>query len=323
MVFIPPVVTPKPTATSQQLGSFGAYIQRPTPNVSGMTAQFFGENGVDSDTISALSLNKFLNIQVFVNVYLIKDPLGRLMRNNNTYPIIAQFYGFVNRPTPKKTGMVAQFFAPNGPDANAVVELGKSEYQDALIYVDIRSNQSISDLSQIELENVNAINENYITRITKQQKEFYQKKEKEYRKMNDKLDLSTFCNRPEVLNAIGNPDDFAQWLNNNKTCIFPTQYSHCHLAGNAEKIANINGNYNYIPLCQEHLKEFVNQNHYTNNEQYYTFKHQLLVKEWVLNYFRKHFSIDSKSEPDPELVIEWAAKNNIAKYLPADYKSVN
>lgn len=323
MIFVPPRVQPKPTETSEQLGSFGAYIQRPTPNVNGMTALFFGENGVDSDTISALSLNKFQNILVYVQVYLVKDPVGRIMRENGKYPIIAQFQAYVSRPAPKKTGMVAQFFAPNGPDANSVVELGKTEYQDALVFVDIRSNQSISDLTEIEVDNHNLINENYISRITKQQKEFYQKKEKEFRKMNDKLDLSVFFIRPDVLKAVGTPEVFSKWLTDHKTCSFPMHHSHCPMAGKAEKIPYLDGDYNYLPLCEEHNIQVQDSVFFNENSSYFTFKHQIFLKEWVSAFFRTEFSIDGKSEPDPSRIIEWAASHNVAKHLPPDYKAVN
>lgn len=37
--------------TDEQLGAFTGYIRRPTPANTGMTAQIFGENGNDADTI--------------------------------------------------------------------------------------------------------------------------------------------------------------------------------------------------------------------------------------------------------------------------------
>jgi hypothetical protein len=323
MVFAPQHLSPKPTAVSEQLGAFGAYIQRPTPKLTGMTALFFGENGVDSDTISALSLNKFQNIQVFVVVYLVKDPVGRIMKKDGKYPIIAQFNGFINRPNPQKAGMVAQFFAPNGIDANAVVELGKTEYQDSLVYVDIRSNQSISDLTTIELENTNVINESYMSRITKKQKEFYQKKEKEFRKMNEKLDLSTFFYRPDVLKSVGTPQEYTQWLEAFKTCAFPLQNKHCTIIGQAEKIEQFDGEYNYLPLCSEHFHKVQDLAYFEENKSYYTFKHQILLREWVAHFFKVNFSIDGNSEPDPGMIFEWAVTHNLVKHLPSDYKPVN
>lgn len=323
MVFLPPQVQRKASAESEQLGAFSGYIFRPKPTQSGMTAQIFGENGQDSDTISALSLNKFQNIQVYVKIYMIKDPIGRLMKDNGKYPIISEFNAFVNRPTPQKTGMMAQFFATNGSDANAVVELGKTEYQDALVFVDIRSNQSVEDLQKIELENTNIINENYATRITRQQKEHYQKREKEYKKMNDKLDMSSFFLRQEVLYAVGTPEDFAKWLSEYRNCAFPLQNGHCMNVGHSFLTPNLDGKYNYLPMCSEHAPKLDELKYFQENSSYYTFKHQLLLKEWILAFFKKNFSIDGNSEPEPNRIIEWAAGNNLNKHMPLDYKPIS
>lgn len=323
MVFSPQPVSRKPSAESDRLGAFSGYIFRPKPTQAGMTAQIFGENGQDSDTISALSLHKFQNIEVYVKVYMIKDPIGRLMKKDGKYPIIAQFNGFVNRPTPQKSGMMAQFFATNGTDANAVVDLGKSEFQDALVYVDIRSNQSINDLEKIELENTNIINENYATRITRQQREHYQKREKEYRKMNDKLDMSSFFMRPEVLYAVGTPEDFATWLTEYRNCAFPLHNGHCMNVGQSLLVPQLDGKYNYLPMCSEHGPKLDEAQYFHENNSYYTFKHQLLLKEWILFFFKKNFSIDGNSEPEPNRIIEWAAGNNLNKYMPTDYKPVS
>lgn len=322
MVFTPSQVQRKATSQSERLGAFSGYIFRPKPNQSGMTAQIFGENGQDSDTISALSLNKFLNIQVYVKIYMIKDQVGRLMKENGKYPVIAEFNALVNRPTPQKTGMMAQFFATNGIDANSVVELGKSEYQDALVFVDIRSNQSINDLNQIEIENTNYINENYATRITRQQREHYQKREKEYRKMNDKLDMSSFFLRPEVLFSVGTPQDFAKWLEDYRNCAFPLQNGHCKNIGRALLTPRLDGKYNYLPMCSEHAEKLDDLHYFKENSSYYTFKHQLLLKEWILSFFKLNFSIDGNSEPEPNRIIEWGASHNLNGYMPLDYKSV-
>lgn len=323
MVFTPSQVVRKATAESERLGAFSGYIFRPKPTQSGMTAQIFGENGQDSDTISALSLNKFLNIQVYVKIYMVKDPIGRLMQDQGKYPVIAEFNGIVNRPTPQKSGMMAQFFAPNGMDANAVVELGKSEYQDSLVFVDIRSNQSIEDLSKIEIENTNYINENYATRITRQQREHYQKREKEYRKMNDKLDMSSFFLRPEVLVAIGEPEEFAKWLEDHRNCAFPLQHSNCMNVGHALLVPQLEGKYNYLPMCKEHGEKLDDSHYFKENSAYYTFKHQLLQKEWILDFFKKKFSIDGNSEPEPNRIIEWAVAHNLNRYMPTDYKPIS
>ncbi|HET7674629.1 MAG TPA: hypothetical protein VFL54_03810 [Gammaproteobacteria bacterium] len=53
------------------------------------------------------------------------------------HPIIAEFGAFVRRPKPLATGVKAQLFAENGPDADAVMGLGRTFYQDALVAVEL------------------------------------------------------------------------------------------------------------------------------------------------------------------------------------------
>ncbi|HET8550925.1 MAG TPA: hypothetical protein VFM97_00430 [Gammaproteobacteria bacterium] len=53
------------------------------------------------------------------------------------HPIIAEFGAFVRRPKPLATGVKAQLFAENGPDADAVMSLGRTFYQDALVSVEM------------------------------------------------------------------------------------------------------------------------------------------------------------------------------------------
>jgi hypothetical protein len=61
---------------AEQLGEFEAYVRRPKPQISGMVARFFGEDGAAADRISALSLSRFVDSPVSVSVQLIKRPDG-------------------------------------------------------------------------------------------------------------------------------------------------------------------------------------------------------------------------------------------------------
>lgn len=53
------------------------------------------------------------------------------------YPVIADFNGQIRRPSPLRGGMVANFFAANGVDADAVVALARTEYLDSRVDVEI------------------------------------------------------------------------------------------------------------------------------------------------------------------------------------------
>lgn len=52
--------------------------------------------------------------------------------------MLAEFSASVRRPKPQEDGMIAELFAANGKDADAVMALGASNVQDALADVDIR-----------------------------------------------------------------------------------------------------------------------------------------------------------------------------------------
>lgn len=310
-----------PKDTDEQMGAFSGYIRRPIPTVSGMTAQVFGENGEDADTILALSLSKYQDAQVFVNIYLVKDSLGRLMKQGEKYPIISSFQGFVRRSMPKKDGMIAQFFAPNGEHADSVSELSKSDYQDCLVFVDVRGSKSIKNNNKIQQENHSYIDSQYSEKITILQKQEYAKKEKAFKKMNELLEFSNFITKIEVMTSIGNSKLFKNWLINTQTCSH-LQEKPCLLQSNIISIDFLLKPFNYLPVCEEHFSDLNNPQHLEENKLYYEMKHKLLLKQWVWQEFKKHFSFDGLSEPDPNKIIEWAASKNLSQYLPSKYQPI-
>lgn len=307
--------------SSEQMGAFSGYIRRPTPSASGMTAQVFGENGDDADTILALSLTKYQDAEVLVNIYLIKDSVGRIMKENGKYPLISSFIGFVRRSMPKKDGMIAQFFAPNGEHSDSVSVLCKSEYLDCLVFVDVRGKMATENTSSIETENINQIDLNYVNKITKTEREEFQKREKQYRKMNEILEISEFLNKIEVVSSVGTADQYKEWLNKTQTCAH-IQEKACLNHSNFIQIDGLVKPYNYLPVCEEHLSNLKDAEHIEKNILFYEMKHRLLIKQWVWYEFKKQFSYDGKSEPEPNKIIEWAAAKKIAKYLPPKYTAI-
>lgn len=53
----------------------------------------------------------------------------------NLYPVIGGFRGMVRKPRLLQSGNVAEFFVGNDGEADAVLALGMSKYQDAEVYV--------------------------------------------------------------------------------------------------------------------------------------------------------------------------------------------
>lgn len=310
------------TTTDEQLGAFSGYIRRPTPNVSGMTAQIFGENGEDADTILALSLTKYQDAQVFVNIYLVKDPNGQIMKQGDAYPLISSFLGFVRRSMPKKEGMIAQFFAPNGEDADEIAKLSKSVYQDSLVFVDVRGSLAIKNADQIRQENIKEIEDkHHFEKVTKTEKIEINKKEKAFKKMNEQLEFGEFLYRVEVLTSLGSGEEFKEWLIEKQPCSH-FQEKTCLNHSGALNVEGIFKPYNYLPCCAEHEPQLSNPNHFENNKNYYEMKHRLLTKQWAGEIMKSKFSFDGKSEPDPSKVIEWASSKNLSKYLPSKYQPV-
>lgn len=307
--------------SSEQMGAFSGYIRRPTPSASGMTAQVFGENGEDADTILALSLSKYQDAEVLVNIYLIKDAVGRIMKESGKYPLVSSFVGFVRRSLPKKDGMIAQFFAPNGEHSDSVSVLSKSEFQDCLVFVDVRGKKTSDDNNKIESENTIHIDTNYLNKKTRTEREEIAKKEKLFRKMNEILEISEFLNKIEVVSAIGSVADYQSWLKNTQTCSH-IQEKACLNHSDFVQIAGLVKPYNYLPVCEEHLGNLKDEEHIEKNMLFYEMKHRLLIKQWVWYEFKKQFSHDGKSEPEPNKIIEWAASKKLAKYLPPKYTAI-
>jgi hypothetical protein len=307
--------------TSEQMGAFSGYIRRPTPSASGMTAQIFGENGDDADTILALSLSKYQDVEVFVNIYLVKDSVGKIMKEGDQYPIISSFIGFVRRSMPKKDGMIAQFFAPNGPNADSISVLSRSDFQDCLVFVDVRGKKAVDMQDKITEENTKEINLHYADRITKNEKSEFQRKEKAFRKMNENLELSDFLSRIEIMTSIGNIEDYKAWLEKTQTCSH-LQEKPCMNHSSVIEVPGLLRPFNFMPVCEEHYAELDDQKHIEENNLYYEMKHRLLLKQWVWTRFKEKFSYDGKSEPDPARIIEWTAGKGLAKYLPHKYQAI-
>lgn len=310
----------KNTDTEEQLGAFPGYVRRPKPNTSGMTAQIFGEHGQDADIILALSLSKFQDIEVFVNVYLVKDSNGKLMKENNSYPLISSFSGFVRKSLPTKDGMIAQIFSPNGPDSDEISNLSKSTYQDALVFVDIRGN--LAKNNKNHEENYQAINSSCTNKHTKSEKEAIIKDEKVFKKMNELLRFHEFLYKVEVVSSLGGSENFKEWLIKNQTCSH-FQEQNCTNNSNIVEVDFLMRPINYMPICEEHKLSLSDSQHLKGSQTYYEMKHRILVKEWMWGILKEKFSFDGQSEPNPNKIIDWAINNKLFNYLPEKYQKTS
>lgn len=315
----------KQQVSNEQLGVFTGYLRRPSTTQTGMTAQFFGPNGQEADMIATLALSKFQDLEVFVSVYLIKDANGMLMKENGKYPVISSFLCYIRRPTSAKhnsePGMIANFYAPNGPGADAMTPLCMSDLVDSLVFVDIRGSLALKDKEVIDQENIEFIDENYSNAITTHEIKLIKKNEKKFKKMNEIILNGEFLTRQDVVSALSrNPDDFKEWLINNHACVAPTERP-CLNDSDVVQVDFLFKPHNYLPCCKEHKPLFSDSTHLENHKRYYEMKHRLLLREWAWNIMKERFSLGGNSEPDPARIISWAESKNLSKYLPEKYKA--
>lgn len=315
----------KQSVSNEQLGVFTGYLRRPSTTQTGMTAQFFGPNGQEADMIATLALSKFQDIEVFVSVYLIKDSNGQLMKNNGKYPVITSFLAYIRRPTNSKhnseAGMLANFYAPNGPGADAMTPLCMSDLVDSLVFVDIRGSLALKDKEVIDEENIDFIDENYSNVITSHEMKLIKKNEKKFKKMNEIILTGEFLTRQDVVSSLSkSPEDFKEWLTDHHACVAPMERP-CLNDSDVVEVDFVFKPHNYLPCCQEHKALFSDLTHIENHKRFYEMKHRLLLREWAWSIMVERFSLDGHSEPDPARIISWAESKNLSKYLPEKYKA--
>lgn len=304
--------------SDQQIGAFSGYVRRPLPHTAGMVAQFFGDNGEDADTITALSLTKFQDVQVFVQVYLIKDADGLLMKQaDGKYPRVAKFIGVVRRPSPSRNGMIAQFFAPNGRDADSVNDLGKSSLQDCLVFIDVRGKLAAEKDKETPNISIELANEQ-VQKVTETQKKEYAKREKSWQKLNNELKLSSFLRNSNVLYALGTESEYNAWLMANYRCVFPEDTQLCNqLATQTVAVKGLLPHFNHLPFCNEHAEKVNTAN--DSQTKYLEMKQYMFVQEWALKQLQQRFSLTGNEEPEPKKIVAWASEKKLQGFLPEKY----
>jgi hypothetical protein len=296
------------TEENLNIGAFCGYIRRPIPSQQGMLAQIFGENGDDADTILALSLSKFQDIEVSVNIYLIKNADGKNMKENDKYPVISSFVGYIRRSLPKKDGMIAQIFSPNGIHSDSISILSKTEYLDALVFVDIKKPQAQTDNNEVTLE----IDNNHLTKITLEEKKELLKKEKQWAKDWEKIKTSEFFFNETIIKSIGAPEEFKEWLVNNKPCLVTNELCKNATIPLISTVGYVN--YNYYPVCESHKNKFIED--LDKNNLFYEMKYRLLIKEWVWSKIQQKFKNTVINTPDLDKAITWFKELKIDIFLP-------
>lgn len=320
------------------IGSFAAYIRRPKPMNTGYIATFFGDNGQDADVITTLSLTQYLNMDVAVNVYLIKDSIGVDMRNpdTNRYPIISSFIGKIQRSKPSDLGMTAQIFAPNGNDSDQVNILGGTAYLDSLVLVDLRgkktsSNPNIYDNDESIQED---ILKNHAWKVSEKEKQDYIAKVKKFQKINLELHDSNLFLNEKLMDTISDFDEkytYKNFILNESVCCYKHIGKSCEERKGLKQVyineaSHLSKKYSFLPFCSEHLPLIENSETLTINydvvdgkRAYIEMKNIIEVKKWVWNFFIKEFSLTGHEEPDSVKMLVWLSENGFQDDLPVKF----
>lgn len=306
------------------IGSFAAFVRRPIPKAGGFVANFFGENGDDADIVSVLSLTKYQDRDVYINVYWIKNADGEDMSESSPdgkYPKITSFGGKINRPLPNKDGMLAQFFAHDGENADAVNILGNSVYVDSLVYVDIlgETKTGVNIYDGYEEKTQQHILTTHAHKVVESVKKDYLKKSKTYEKINNILHQSSFLEKKEVLDVINKTSNYQDYIKKQK-CVC----QNCENIGN--NVVKLSKQpYSEVPVCDEHYDLVFNAVQSGNYEQIAGREYHLemvalrLNRRYVFQHFIDNFSLTGKEEPDSLKILTWAAENKINQFLPEDF----
>lgn len=306
-----------------QLGAFSGYNRRPLPDRSGLTAQIYGENGHDADMISALSLTKFLDADVFVKVHLIKNSHGQIMKSNGSFPMISSFKGKIQRPKGLRDGMVANIFAPNGPDADEVNAMGLSKFLDAFVFVEILKPEAEPQASartpdpahlpelSLELEELSA-------HLTPFERKALQKRAKAYSEANRLLKMCGFLRNAAVWTKLGDELDYRDWVAATPCCA--SGDTPCTKAASPFRIpAEGNAKYAIVPFCEEHARQAL-AGELPGGVAFLRMRREVLIQEWAWD--RLKFAVGliaGLEEPDPQRVFSWAHANGLTAGLPANY----
>jgi hypothetical protein len=296
------------------LGSFNGYIRRPKPSAKGVIAQFYGENGVDADTIVSLSMTQYQNAHIRAAVYWIKDSVGAVKKERGGYPLIANFESFIRRSIPTSTGMVATLFAANGPHSDVAHQLGFTKYLDSFVHVQLYRFVPDESSDTKQPEHLNQA-------IAIPPQSAHARPTGAFKTAESILHMQGFFRENAIWAALGGELEFQKWLKD-RTCCAPVEPP-CRQIGVATAIPNSGfESYAMVPLCSTHSGWLTNRIQDLGGMYIVQNKRQQMVVEWSIEALCKTLQTPSLSFTHPNLVLSWAVKHGVDALLPVKYRNL-
>jgi len=307
------------------IGSFTGYMRRAKSYSAGLTAQIFGENGADADVITTLHLTRFLDANVKVTVWMIKDSNGKLMGKDGVYPKITEFVGVIKRPLASNSGQVAQFFGANGPNADAINVMNQSVYQDALVFVEMHHAEQGQTVLDIPTENPDESINVSAKRMTNREIEEAKKNQKKAHEGIEILKLSGFFRNDSVLSVLGSVNDYSHWLAS-QCCCHPGDKP-CDDVPVSSWAVPGGKRYSGIPLCAKHQEEWDSGNTEImgGSVSPLSFASSQVVsfnQRWAIDALRIKTGVAEGRIPSPGTIFAWAADKKLNNIIPSSFRAL-
>lgn len=305
------------------IGAFTGYNRRPKSTREGLMALFFGENGPEADVISALHLTHYQEVPAKVSVWLIKDKEGHSGRVNGEYPKIAEFIAVIRRPLATMYGQTAQLFGANGINADAINVLNKTEYVDALVYVEIQ----LADINILAKEIVTVDPSDEIKEkeniLTPAELKEVKKQQRRAEEADNILIRNGFYKNPAILNAVGTDEEYKKWVDGLRCCQPGTSpCDHGNVKGRFFSQGKFEP-YAYIPLCEQHYEEWKigKTPEDTDIENFIETRKVFLNSKWVKFALKEKLGIPQEYEIPPKKLFNWLIDNDLLRYMPSMYRN--
>lgn len=308
-------------APGEKIGAFHGRLVRPKASRPGLTAQVFGENGPDADTIIATGLSHYVNVPVQVQMVMIKDGDGRLLKKNGEFPRFKPFMAKMKRPAAHSDGMIAQLFAENGPDADIVSALNETRYLDNLVYVVILKSAGKSVPVSIDGQDL----EEAAKRRTPAEEKGLKVQQKLAREGWRQLTQAGFFRKDPVLRVLGSTEQFREWVLTQRCC-HPGEAPCQNGDIQAFMIPNPGLRLRHVPLCHAHAALWetgaVVLPNNTSPETFLLGEQARLVHQWAQVRFRELLQVPAGHDPTPSSVYRFCVDHHLLNALPAGFAAL-
>jgi hypothetical protein len=326
----PSLVTPPVSAATLDesqpgdvLGSFTAFLRRTKTLREGLVAQFFGENGTDADQLALFNFSRFLETQVRLRMWVIKDSQGQLVLNaQGEHQALTPFVATVKNSRSTRDGMLGQFFAANGPDADAANELNASKLVDAMVLVQVIKGATDTDVVAADTTPTSEL-QAAAKRLTPLEERKLQQQQKVAGKAWEMLLAHGFFRKEVLWKALGGEPVYREWLTHQRCC-HPGDAPCQHVPVEAYTIPDPTLRYPYVPLCREHAEQWrsgmVNlQGRSASPMAFLQTEHAANLQRWAQVRLRDVLQVPSGYDPTSSAIYRFAFDRQLTNILPGAF----